>query len=118
MIKATFIFIVSIVCGVAHGTPVACAPSELGGTGTSIVTGSNPQGRWAAYWCGSDLHLFACRSSACPTISQLAAQLERLRQYPNLGTLNDWTAGMTLGPNDLRDVWLPDIAKINAIKPK
>lgn len=102
-----------------HANSISCLPSDLGGSGSVMVTSTNKVGKWVGWWCpGESLaHIFACRTASCPTGSALAAKFQRLWDYPNPATLNEMVYAL---PNagTLADVWKPELPKLLAVKPK
>ena len=51
----------ALVLSAAQAGTVSCTPTLL----TKVTTDSNSVGRWGAYMCGKDPHIFACRNKAC-----------------------------------------------------
>lgn len=106
-------------CAVAQAKSPNCAPSDFGGTGSAMVSNKNAVGRWVGWWCPRESvpTVYACRTASCPTGAAISAKLARLWDYTNIQTLNEQVYSLP-SQGTVSDVWLPDIAKLNAIKPK
>lgn len=93
---------------------VSCLPSK------SWTYGSNDIGRWWAGWCDAQhVVVVACRHEACLSFSKLATDLKYLYDSPTIETINARMAYRKAGTlESVADVWKPDWAQIEAIRPK
>jgi len=110
-----------LVCAplLAGASAPSCLPSEFGGTGSQYVTGQSARGWWVAYWCPNEKNptVYACRYASCPSADNIGKAFAKLMTWPSVGTLNSLVPGIG-DKYSVSDVWSPDSAKINAVKPK
>ena len=103
-----------LIATAVHAAP-SCLPNQLGGSGTEFVSGDNPDGYWAAYWCSHDeLYVAACTRAKCSGFG--AMHMVRLwLESPD-------TADLTFGADPFADpallkIWTPYREKIDAMRP-
>lgn len=96
---------------------VTCLPSDLGGTGSVLIKSDNPRGCWAGWWCpGYDVpYVAAARRSICDGNVVKAVAAEWLSS-PDIDAL-------VFGQDPhsyqaLLDIWVPERAKLDAVRPK
>ncbi len=103
----------------AQAVTANCIPSDFGGTGSAMVSNKNAIGRWAGWWCPGEAGptVYACRKASCPSGAAIASKLARMWDYTTAATFNEQVYSLP-SADTVKDVWLPDIAKLNAVKPK
>jgi len=103
----------------ANAQAPTCIPSEFGGSGSQYLTSTSQRGWWVGWWCPGESGptVYACRYASCPSSANIGAAFAKLATWPSVDTLKGMTA--VLGTKaSVSDVWAPDVAKLNAVKPK
>lgn len=100
--------------------PVECLPSQLGGTGSRFVQSFNSLGAWAGYWCKDDQGIWNARVVA---ITKQYTDNVTVWKTVSAFVQNPQAKLLTFGADPftdatLRAVWVPEVAKLDAVKPK
>jgi hypothetical protein len=109
------ILLAALLCSAAQA---ACLPAQLqGGTGSPMVVSYNKQGAWAGWWCPG---------ASLPYVAVVTA--DNLRNVAMQRVVTAWlmfpsTSDLAFGSDPhtdaaLRAVWVPERAKLDAVKPK
>lgn len=117
--KKLIILLAIVAPAMALAQAPTCIPSEFGGAGSQYLTSISARGWWAGWWCPGEVSptVYACRYAACPSAANVGAAFTKLMTWPSVDTLKAMTAGIGTKAS-VADVWSPDIAKLNAVKPK
>lgn len=101
-------------CAVVQAAQAApCLPKQLGGTGTSALVMSPTNGAFAAWKCGSQIHVVACVTRECGLVGAKRAVAAWLSS-PDASKL-------TFGKDPFKDtallaVWKPYESQIKELK--
>jgi hypothetical protein len=99
---------------------VECLPSQIGGTGSRFVQSFNSLGAWAGFWCKDEQGVWTPRVVAITkqyTDNVTAWKtVSAFMQNPQAKLLTFGADPFTDAP--LRAVWVPEVAKLDAVKPK
>jgi len=109
------ILLAALFCGTAQA---ACLPAQIsGGTGSEMVVSYNKQGAWAGWWCPG---------ASLPYVAVVTT--EHLKNVAMQRVVSAWLVNpsvddLVFGPDPhtdakLRAVWVPERAKLDAVKPK
>ena len=109
------ILLAALLCGAAQA---ACLPAQLqGGTGSPMVVSYNKQGAWAGWWCpGASLPYVAVVTTKYLTNVAMQRVVTAWLVNPSLDDLVFGSDPHT--DPALRAAWVPERAKLDAVKPK
>lgn len=117
--RAYVLLLAMLLAAKASAQAPTCLPSEFGGAGSQYLTSTSQRGWWVGWWCPGEKSptVYACRYASCPSPANIGAAFTKLATWPSVDTLKGMTSGMGTKAS-VSDVWAPDMAKLNAVKPK
>lgn len=106
-------------CAAAQAGPITCMPRPVG-AGTAALFKSNSKGDFVAWYCPGETlpTMVACLKSTCGLVGSKRAVAD-LMSSPTLDGLNKAIAPYTRDPlrdPELKQVWLPHVDEIRALK--